>query len=187
MIFVESKRKTTLAKLYPNAEVVDVTSKRKVPFIRLSPFYPHGDIPVPFSENTIAFSVEGIWQGLKVFEKADVDASKFEVQNMKGIKRTVRKFGKSIEHRKGINGTELLDYLTARKLIYLPSYTWVLQNKTITEIKQLIQNALRQDLILLDYETNTDIGNTKKALVSCSTNKKIHRQEPSRVNREKIY
>lgn len=182
MIFVESKRKkkTTLAKLYPNAEVVDVTSKGKEPFVRLSPFYPHGDIPVPFSENIFAFTVEGIWQGLKVFEKADIDTSKFEVQNMKGIKRTVRKFGKPLGHRKGINGTELLDYLTARKLIYLPSYAWVLQNKSINEIDRLIQIALRQDLILLDYETNTDIDNTKKPLSHAALVKKfIDKKHPA--------
>jgi hypothetical protein len=48
MIFIESKKKgsKTLAKLYPNAEIIDVTSKGIEPFVRLSPFYPHGNIPV---------------------------------------------------------------------------------------------------------------------------------------------
>lgn len=175
MIFIESKKKkkSTLAKLYPNAEVVDVTSKGKEPFVRLSPFFSHGNIPVPFSQNAFAFSVEGIWQGLKVFEKADIDTSKFEVQNMKGIKRTVRKFGKPLGHRKGINGTELLDYLKARKQIYLPSYAWLLQNKATNEIDQLIQIALRQDLVLLDFETNADIDNTKKPLSHAALIKKF--------------
>lgn len=162
-----------MAKLYPSAEVIDVTSKGKEPFVRLSPFYPHGNIPVPFSSNTFAYSVEGIWQGLKVFEQADIDTSKFEVQNMKGIKRTVRKFGKPLGHRKGISGTELLDYLTARKQIYLPSYGWLLQNKTTNEVDQLIQIALRQDLVLLDFETNADIDNTKKPLSHAALIKKF--------------
>jgi hypothetical protein len=175
MIFIENKKKgaKTLAKLYPKAEVIDVTSKGKEPFVRLSPFYPHGNIPVPFSTNTFAYSVEGIWQGLKVFEQADIDTSKFEVQNMKGIKRTVTKFGKPLGHRKGIGGTELLDYLTARKQIYLPSYAWLLQNKTISEVDQLIQIALRQDLVLLDFETNADIDNTKKPLSHAALIKKF--------------
>lgn len=175
MIFIENKKKgaKTLAKLYPKAEVIDVTSKGKEPFVRLSPFYPHGNIPVPFSTNTFAYSVEGIWQGLKVFEQADIDTSKFEVQNMKGIKRTVRKFGKPLGHRKGIGGTELLDYLTARKQIYLPSYAWLLQNKTTSEVDQLIQIALRQDLVLLDFETNADIDNTKKPLSHAALIKKF--------------
>lgn len=175
MIFIESKKKkkSTLAKLYPNAEVIDVTSKGKEPFVRLSPFYPHGNIPVPFSTNTFACSVEGIWQGLKVFEQADIDTSKFEVQNMKGIKRTVKKFGKPLGHRKGIRGTDLLDYLTARKQIYLPSYAWLLQNKTTNEIDQLIQIALTQDLVLLDFETNADIDNIKKPLSHAALIKKF--------------
>ena len=175
MIFIENKKKgaKTLAKLYPKAEVIDVTSKGKEPFVRLSPFYPHRNIPVPFSTNTFAYSVEGIWQGLKVFEQADIDTSKFEVQNMKGIKRTVRKFGKPLGHRKGIGGTELLDYLTARKQIYLPSYAWLLQNRTTSEVDQLIQIALRQDLVLLDFETNADIENTKKPLSHAALIKKF--------------
>jgi len=175
MIFIENKKTLakTLAKIYPKAEVIDVTSKGKEPFVRLSPFYPHGNIPVPFSANTFAYSVEGIWQGLKVFEQADIDTSKFEVQNMKGIKRTVRKFGKPLGHRKGIGGTELLDYLKARKQIYLPSYAWLLQNKTTSEVDQLIQIALRQDLVLLDFETNADIDNAKKPLSHAALIKKF--------------
>ena len=92
---------------------------------------------------------------------------------MKGIKRTVRKFGKPLGHRKGISGTELLDYLTARKQIYLPSYGWLLQNKTTNEVDQLIQIALRQDLVLLDFETNADIDNTKKPLSHAALIKKF--------------
>ena len=170
MIFVENRKKSkkTLAKLYPNAEVIDVTSKGEEPFVRLSPFYPHGDIPVPFSQNIFAFSVEGIWQGLKVFEQQDIDISKFEIQDMKGIKRTVRKFGKPLGHRKGIKGIELLDYLTARKQIYLPSYAWLLQNKTADVIELLKDKAETTDLILLDFETNGEIEDTSKPLSHAS-------------------
>src|SRR4051812_18996989 len=116
MIFIESKKKSlkTLKKLYPNGEVIDLTSKAKLPYVKFSPFYPHGNIPVPFSENVFAYSVEGIWQGLKAFEGQDIDVSKFLIQNMKGIKRTVRKYGKPLGHRKGVKSNELLDYLTAR-------------------------------------------------------------------------
>ncbi len=170
MIFIENKEKVqkTLAKLYPSAEVIDVTSKGKAPFVRLSPFYPHGNIPVPFSINIFAYSVEGIWQGLKVFEQADIDTSKFEVQNMKGIKRTVRKYGKILGHRKGVRGTELLDYQSARKLIYLPAYTWLLENKTKIEIQLIIKIALKQDIVLLDFEINSEIENIKKPLSHAS-------------------
>jgi len=175
MIYVENKKKSlkTLAKFYPIAEVIDVTSKGDFPFVKLSPFYPHGNIPVPFSQNYFAKSVEGIWQGLKVFELEDIDTSKFEIADMKGIKRTVRKFGKPLGHRKGIFGQELLDYLTARKQIYLPTYAWVLQNLTTKEIDLLVEIAKRTDLILLDYETNCDIENIKKPLSHAGLVKKF--------------
>lgn len=175
MIFIENKNKSkkTLDKLYPDAEVIDVTSKGDMPFLRLSPFYPHDNIPIPFTQNHFAKCVEGIWQGLKVFESDDVDISKFEIEDMKGIKRTVRKFGKPLGHRKGIFGSELLDYLAARKQIYLPAYAWVLQNMTNNEIDMLVSKAKVNDLVLLDYATNSDIENIKKPLSHAALVKKF--------------
>lgn len=165
-IQVDSIRKSekTLTKLYPNAMYIDVTSKAKDDFVKLSPFYPHGNIPVPFSENTTAKSVEGIWQGLKVFEKEDIDKSKFRNDTMKNLKRTVRKYGVPKGHRKGIAGTELLDYISARIEIYLPAYVWVLENKTQDLIQQLQEIKQSQEIVLLDYETNCDILDPRKPL-----------------------
>jgi len=166
MIYIESKKKSmkTLLKSYPNAKILDVTSKGDEPWVKVSPFYPHGGIPIPHSPNYFAVSVEGIWQGLKVFELEDIDKSKFEVKNMKGIKRTVRKFGKPLGHRKGVNGTELLDYLTARKEIYLRAYGWLLDNKAHDTIQLLKAEAEKQDVVLLDFDTNGDIENTRRPL-----------------------
>lgn len=181
MIYVENKKKSlkSIANLYPDAEVIDVTSKGIFPFVKFSPFYPHGNIPIPFSQNYFGKSVEGIWQGLKVFEFEDIDSSKFEIEDMKGIKRTVRKFGKPLGHRKGIYGHELLDYLSARKQIYLPTYAWVLQNIVTKEIDLLIDIAKRADLVLLDYETNCDIDNVRKPLSHAGLIKKyIDKKHP---------
>ena len=96
MIIIESKRKKieNILKKYPDAVVADVTSQAKDGLVRLSPFYPHGDIPVPFSEGYTAACVEGVWQGLKVFEDEDIDISMFSNNTMKNIKRTVRKHGR---------------------------------------------------------------------------------------------
>lgn len=166
MIEVQNRRrkKENIQKDYPNSIIVDVTSKGELPMVKFSPFYPIGNIPIPFSENKFSESVEGIWQGLKVFESQDVDESKFHITSMKGLKRTVRKFGIPKGHRKGINGNELLDYITARKLIYLPTYKWVLDNCLEKEINELKGLATDKTLILLDYETNGDIANPKKPL-----------------------
>ena len=92
MIAIESKRRKreNILKKYPDAVITDVTSQATDGLVKLSPFYPHGGIPVPFSEGYTAMCVEGIWQGLKVFESADVDVDMFANDTMKNIKRTVR-------------------------------------------------------------------------------------------------
>lgn len=61
-----------------------------MPYIKFSPFYPHGNIPVPLSPGHTAASVEGIWQGLKVFQSAGIDLDTIEIATMKGSKSTVR-------------------------------------------------------------------------------------------------
>lgn len=109
-------------------EIIDVTSKGDEPWVRFSPFWPHGNIPVPYSDGVVGTCLEGIWQALKVFESEDVDESKLHVTNMKGLKRTVHRLGNVLGHRKGINGHELLPYREARELIYLSIYRWMLEN-----------------------------------------------------------
>lgn len=166
MIVVESKRKkvSTLEREYPGAVIVDVTSHATDEMVRFSPFYPHGGIPVPFSDGVTSMSVEGIWQGLKVFRTGGIDRSCFTNDTMKNLKRTIRRFGPMKGHRKGVAGTELLDYLTARKLIYLPSYKWVLDHKLGSLVERLRRVSESGTLVLLDYETNTDVWDPGKPL-----------------------
>ena len=130
MIVIESKRKKseTLLKKYPDAIMAVVTRKATDDLIKLSPFYPHGGIPIPYSEGMTATCVEAIWQGLKVFEDSDIDVLLFKNDTMKNIKRSVRKNGRPLGHRKGVNGNELLNYIEARKQIYIPTYRWMLEN-----------------------------------------------------------
>lgn len=141
----------------PGAVVVDVTSRGPEPWVRFSPFYPHGEIPVPLSPGVTSASVEGLWQALKVFEGADVDRSKLAVTSMKGLKRTVRRFGPVRGHRAGVAGERLLGYLDARREIYLPAYRWVLENRLGEEIARLRELARSADVVLLDYTTNGDV------------------------------
>lgn len=166
MIIIDSKRRKreNILKKYPDAVIADVTSQATDSLVKLSPFYPHGGIPVPFSEGYTAMCVEAIWQGLKVFESADVDVNMFANDTMKNIKRTVRRFGKPLGHRKGVNGTELLGYIEARKQIYLPAYQWVLENKVANIIVRLKEASKTKTIVLLDYTTNCDIDNPKSPL-----------------------
>lgn len=170
MIIIESKRKKpeTILKKYPDAILADVTSGAKDGLRKLSPFYPHYGIPVPFSEGYTATCVEAIWQGLKVFESCDVDVRMFQNDTMKNIKRTVSRFGKPLGHRKGIKGTELLGYIEARKLIYIPTYKWMLENKVKDIIDRLREASKTKTIVLLDYDTNSDVENAKKPLSHAS-------------------
>lgn len=167
MIYVVNKKRKeeNILKDYPGAIILDITSKSAYAQ-KLSPFYPHGNIPIPFSNGATAMSVEGIWQGLKVFEHEDVCMESFANDTMKNLKRTVRRLGYPKGHRKGIYGEELLDYLSARILIYLPSYEWVLEN--VPDVKNIVERLKKKseeaDIVLLDYNTNLDYRNLKTPL-----------------------
>lgn len=162
-IHVASRRRrpASLRAEFPDAEIIDVTSKAPEPWVRLSPFYPHGGIPVPYSDGVTSQSVEGIWQALKVFKDVDVDPSKLEITTMKGLKRTVRRYGPVQGHRTGLHGDRLLPYETARRQIYLPTYRWVLENRVADLIEQL---RTKNDVVLLDYTTNADVSDPTSPL-----------------------
>ena len=169
-IVVESRRRkrTSIEKAWPGSLIIDVTSKGEEPWVRFSPFYPHGGIPVPNSSGTFALSVEGLWQGLKVFENEDIDPSRWDVTDMKGIKRAGRKRGKVLGHRFGVNSDVLLAYRDARCQIYLPAYRWVLENKVVVEMERLKAEAASKSLVLLDYETNGNIEDLSRPLSHAS-------------------
>ena len=164
-ITVENRRQkpANVEKRWPGAAVIDVTSRGVEPWVRFSPFYPHGGVPIPNTPDATAQSVEGLWQGLKVFEREDIDLGKWAITNMAGIKRGGRSRGAVRGHRFGVGSDALLDYLEARRRIYLPAYQWVL------ELRRL---AVEYPLVLLDYETNENVEDLSRplshaALVRC--------------------
>ena len=168
MIYIVNKRRKLerIQFQYPNADILDLTSKSKYAKI-LSPFYPHGNIPIPlYSRGLTATCVEAIWQGLKVFETEDVDFNTFSNDTMKGLKRTVRRLGMPQGHRSGAYGKDLLNYFDARMKIYLPTYKWVLDN--VPSVKEIVskiaERAKEHDIVFLDYNTNTDYRDTSSPL-----------------------
>ena len=170
MIIVENKKKK-LEKLeaeYPGATIIDVTSKSDSEWVKLSPFYPHQLIPIPFCEHDTAASVEGIWQGLKVFEHEGVSYKTLQNKSMTGLKRTQRTCGKCIGHQKGLTSTELLDYLEARKQIYVPTYQWVLEHRCKALMQRLMAMSHEGVVVLLDYDTNGNIDDASKPLSHAS-------------------
>lgn len=165
-ILIESRRKkpATLAKSYPAMLIADVTSKGPAPWVRFSPFFPHGGILIPNAPDRFATSVEGLWQGLKVFEKEDVDPSKWAITTMRDIKRSGKSRGAVRGHRFGVGGDELLGYRDARYRIYLPAYRWVLENRLAREVEQLRAALRDRPVVLLDYETNADVNDLSRPL-----------------------
>ena len=158
MIVIKNKKCKieNILKEYPDAEIFDVTSKGE--YKKLSPFYPHGGIPIPFSGSVTSASVEGIWQGLKVFANEGIDFSCFTNRTMKNLKRTARVHGRTIGHQKGLGSKQLLEYIEARKQIYVPSYFWMLEHKCQKEIQYFIDLLKAGKIIVfLDYDTNGDI------------------------------
>lgn len=167
MTYIIQHRQTSEAKInarFDAPHIIDVTSRGPDPWVRFSPFFAHGDIPVPGSPDVMSQSVEGLWQGLKVFESADVDRSKLEVTTMKGLKRTVRRFGRCLGHRHGFGSEALLDYIAARRAIYLPAYRWVLEHRLAAEVEALRKLGRERTVVLLDYETNVDVDDPRKPL-----------------------
>ena len=170
MIYIENKRRKVerIQAQYPNADILDITSASSAKYAKmLSPFYPHGGIPIPLDSNGLtATCVEGILQGLKVFESEDVNFETFKNATMKGLKRTVRTLGTPKGHRSGAYGKELLGYFEARMKIYLPSYLWVLEN--VPEVKDIVhrisERAKVNDIVFLDYNTNIDFRDTSSPL-----------------------
>lgn len=131
---------------------------------KMSPFYPHGGIPVPFSGGLTASCVEGIWQGLKVFENEGIHRTCFQNDTMKNLKRTVRVQGRCIGHQKGVNSSELLGYIDARKQILVPSYVWMLEHRCQKQIEMIKELQKTRTVVLLDYDTNDDIEDPAKPL-----------------------
>ncbi|WP_329493373.1 DUF6939 family protein [Kitasatospora herbaricolor] len=155
-IHVAGRRRgaASLAAAFPGAEVIDVTSRAAEPWVRLSPFHPHSGIPVPWSDGVTGQSVEGIWQALKVFEGSDTDKSKLAITSMKGLKRTVRRYGPVRGHRAGLGGDRLLGYEEARRRIYLPCYRWVLENRVADLVERI---RAKPEVVLLDHTTNGEV------------------------------
>ena len=97
MITIAEKRDAIImANKYPNALIIEVSYssmryiKYKVlnPYGMLNPFYPHGKIQVPFTDGYTGVSVSAIWNSLKVFEDADVDA--FTIKAKKRIREDLQ-------------------------------------------------------------------------------------------------
>eukprot|EP00943_MAST-04B_sp_MAST-4B-sp1_P007547 g7547.t1 len=172
-IKILSTRATAKQKLYKQNgyEIIDVTSKSSSSKWRqFSPFYSFSrPLKVPGMKKVKSCTVEGIWQGLKTFELEDgsfedIDVSKFQIKNMKGLKRTLRGKSNDNKKRKRVIGHKLGNDIIegadgengARKKIYIPLYQKVLKERLNTLVEDLREKATNKKIALLDYLTNGD-------------------------------
>ena len=155
-VFVPRKR---VAELPPGAVVYDVSSRGKPPFVKLSPFFPHGLIPVPGHAGKTADSVEGIWQGLKLLDGV-TDESYF---TGKGRKRRGRPSGHLFEGRS-------LGYVEARRLIYVPAYTHLWRECIGNDLRRLFHDmaASGRPQYFYDFESNGDVDDPRSPLAHAS-------------------
>jgi hypothetical protein len=96
---------------------------------------------VPGAPGRVCASVEGLWQALKVFSKADVDEKKLAITSMRGLKRSASSFGPVLGHRAGLGSERVLGYVAARRQIYLPAYRHVLLRHLTSELAELARLA----------------------------------------------
>lgn len=170
MIYVANKRRKaeSIQKDFPGATIFDITSS--APTLqgrKLSPFYPHGNIPIPGdSKGMTATCVEAIWQGLKIFKDCGIDIHTFQNDTMHNIKRNVRKYGKPLGHQYGVFSKTVLNYAEARRYIYIPSYRYMLDNISGVHslVEQLAERSKKEDIVLLDYNLNPDNRDITKPL-----------------------
>jgi hypothetical protein len=154
-----------MKKEYPNSVILNVTDKGLM--CELSPKFPHNGIPIPVVDGIEGVSVDGIWNGFKVFERRGIDKKYFEKDMMKEVDREIKYGCKCRGFRNGLKG-KLMNEVDARKKILIPAYNWMLENRCGKLVDVLRKISRERTLILLDYSENGDVENISEPF-SCAT------------------
>ncbi|KAL6045842.1 BACK domain-containing protein [Balamuthia mandrillaris] len=155
-----------LEELGKQAVLVDITpSSTDNRWRKFGLAYPHGMIPIPGHENKWSMSVEGLYEGLKVFERAGVDRSVMTKTSMKGLRRQEHRNGPLLGWATSLKQkpTKLMAVKEARWKLLLPAYKTVLERhllEEVAELRQMLDEGKR--LVILDGQTNTDLCNYEK-------------------------
>jgi hypothetical protein len=144
-----------ILKEFPNAVILDVRSKGLM--CKLSPKYGWKDIPVPGCDGETSLSVDGIWQGLKVMRNSGVNKRYFKKDMMVEKER-----GGEVKGYRFGGEKELLSEAEARKMILVPAYEWVLENRCGKLMKVLKKISEERTVVLLDGSVNDDIENVSE-------------------------
>jgi hypothetical protein len=164
-----------VAKLPEGAVAHDVSSRAKPPLVKLSPFYPHGAIPVPGLPGTTSDSVEGVWQGLKIID-GRTDATFF---TGKGKKRRGRPTGHSL-------AGEVLGYVDARRRIYIPVYEHMWRECIGRDVRRILFDRARAGVVqyFYDFDRNADVDDPSSPLSHASILVRLLDEEYRAAGRE---
>lgn len=133
-------------KMWPGAVVLDLTLGGAME--KLDPAFPIGEIKAPLKKWTESHSIMGIWEGLKVFNKKDIDISYMTDIKKLGKERKCKSYGrmKGIKIEDGI--IEGDDNVTD---FYKKIYKDVIGERFGDLIENLKRIAKETDIVLLDY------------------------------------
>ena len=158
----KSRAKKFLARtdLPPDVVTIDISSKATEEWSVLSPAFNHGEIPVPGMPGKVSCTVAGIWEGLKRFENEGEELAFLEAEKPKK-RRVTKDTGKVVGY---LYGTELLkEEVEARRLIFIPAYTWMIKNAPAAREKfeELVAMSRTHTVHLYDGEESNDVHSPK--------------------------
>ncbi|MDE6753562.1 MAG: hypothetical protein K2J82_03005 [Muribaculaceae bacterium] len=149
MINIFSRDQLASLHKVPNAMIIDMSYSSTSMTSCLSPYFPWGNIPVPFSTGIVAQSAMAIWEGLKVFEFGGVDISVFSYRLKEDLNRASLGLGNLIGYSRGMNYDYIYNEDEAYNQIFIPTYQWILEHRAF-KIIQLLRHYLRENIILID-------------------------------------
>lgn len=129
------------------------------PYDMFSPFYVWNRvIPVPGMPDYKSRTIEGVWQGLKLIDNK-IDKSLFNSHYLK--KRRTPIYGTSTFSLDG----EVIDYVSARKKIFQPTYEWVYDNLIPEPLKKSIYSLASNgfQVYIFDVDSNPEVGDVRSS------------------------
>jgi hypothetical protein len=146
---------------------VDISVDAEIPWNRLSLGYQHGQIPVPGLHRMFTECVQGAMEGLKLIGKSG-RPGKINLGLFVGPGRE-----RELEDEEWLLGWSFegrrVSLPEARRLILLPAYVWMLQNKAYAELARLkmigrMHAEDDNDLVIYDGVPSDDPDDFEKPL-----------------------
>ncbi len=161
--FVTKHIAQNMKSTHPKAEIYDTSSYGDHGKF-FSPFTLHEDgIPVPGQDGLISYSVEGIWQGLKVID-GKCDFTLFE------NKRPHKRKHEPYPETRFIYGQSEIGIIEARHKIYVPSYLYMFEHLVPEDvIDEIMSKAIEGiDQFFHDVDNNPNINDSTRSYAHSS-------------------